>query len=113
MTKVKDGTPLKVETASHTDARGRLITVRKLNALNFYNLTKALGHFSSNAATMDMAMIVATVSAINTTKFPVPATEQDIKLLIQELDFDGIAAAGEALKKLAPDPEAEKEVAKN
>jgi hypothetical protein len=102
-----------IDTAHHTDARGRVITVSRLNALQFYRLTKAMGATANNPAAMDLAMIVAAVRKINATDMAIPASELEVEFLIQELDFDGIAAAGEALKKLSADPEKQKEIAKN
>ena len=102
--------------ASATDARGRLIAVSPLDALQYYNLIKVLGQTAQNKAALDLAMMAATVRAIDTTKFGPPSSEKDIQFVIQTLDFDGIAAAGEALKTLTPseeDQEAEIEAAKN
>lgn len=101
------------ESASHVDARGRRITVSSLNALQIYRLTKVLGPFSSNAATMDMATLACTVRKIDATDIAFPATEREVEFLIQQLDFDGITAAGEALRKLNLDEEAALEAAKN
>lgn len=91
------------DTAMHTDARGRVITVKRLNALQFYRLTKAMGQAASNEASMDLAILASSVTRINATNFAPPATERDVEYLIQQLDFDGIAAAGEALKTLSED----------
>lgn len=103
--------------ASHTDARGRLIAVAPLDALQYYNLIKALGPTAQNNAALDLAMMAATVRAIDTTKFPLPSSEKDVQFVIQQLDFDGIAAAGEALESLnansAEEQDAEREAAKN
>lgn len=100
-------------TASHMDGRGRLITVKRLDALQFYRLTKAMGEVSSTEAAMDMAMLACAVSKIDATPVAFPNTEREVEFLIQQLNFDGIAAAGEALKKLSTDKAAEAEVAKN
>ena len=56
-----------------TDKRGRVIIVRKLNALQFYNLTKAMGA-SANPATTDLAVIASSVMRIDTTDFAPPRT---------------------------------------
>jgi hypothetical protein len=116
MENVSDETPSKSLTAtvsaSHLDARNRLITVRRLNALQFYRLTKALGATASNPAAMDLAMVACTVFKIDATPIALPANEREVEFLIQQLDFDGIAAAGEALKKLSGD-ELESDAAKN
>jgi hypothetical protein len=42
-----------------------------------------------------------------------PASEKDVEFLMQQLDFDGISAAGEALKQLSRDPQEDEEAAKN
>jgi hypothetical protein len=107
MEKAPHETPSQVvgskETASHTDARGRLITVNRLNALQFYRLTKAMGVNANNPATMDLAVIASSVKKIDATDIAMPSTEREVEFLIQQLDFDGIAAAGEALKNLSAD----------
>lgn len=101
------------DTASFTDTKGRLITVRRLNALQVYRLTKALGASASNPATADMATLACTVCRINTQDIAFPLTEKDVEYLIQQLDFEGIAAAAEALKLLNENDLAEIEAAKN
>jgi hypothetical protein len=83
-----------------TDARGRLIAVHKLNLLQFYNLTRAMGDAASNATLMDMAITAAAVRRIDTTDFPLPNTEADVRVMMKVLDFEGLAAAGEGLRRL-------------
>jgi hypothetical protein len=95
-----------------TDDRGRVIAVQKLNLLNFYFLTRAMGDSSSNASLMDMAITAASVRGINEKKFAMPNTETDVRLLLQMLDFDGLKAAGEGLRKLHSKTD-EAEAAKN
>lgn len=102
------------ETARAMDKRGRLITVKRLNALQYYRLSKALGASgATNPTTMDLATLVCAVSKIDAEDIAFPATERDIEFLIQRLDFDGIAAVGEALKTLNSDPDTEVDSAKN
>jgi hypothetical protein len=119
MSKVKSETPTETiaqiaDSASHLDAKGRLITVNRLNALQFYRLTKVMGANSANAATMDLAIIASSVKKIDATLVSMPASEREVEFLIQQLDFDGIAAAGEALKKLSGDAgDSEIDIAKN
>lgn len=122
MSKVKDVptetlAAMAQKTYAETDARGRRIVVSQLNALQYYNLIKAMGSAAENAAALDFAMIAATVRSIDTVKFAVPTSERDVQFIIQQLDFDGIAAAGTALKNLgmtaADDSKAEVAAAKN
>lgn len=103
------------ETASATDAKGRIITVGHLNALQYYRLTKALGATANNPASMDLAVIVASVRKIDQLDVAIPATEREVEFLMQQLDFDGLSAAGEALKQLGEkaQPQDQEEVAKN
>ena len=86
--------------ATVTDARGRVIAVRRLNALQYYSLTKAMGADASNAATMDLAMIASSVCRIDVLDIAAPSKEADVRVLIQMLDFDGLAAASQALTQL-------------
>lgn len=86
-------------TAFAMDGKGRRIEVQALNALEFYDLAKVLGTTTSEVAE-SMAATVATVRKIDTTPYALPATESEVRFLIQTLDFDGIAAAGIALSKL-------------
>jgi hypothetical protein len=101
------------DTASHSDAKGRVISVKRLNALQFYRLTKVMGASSSNAAAMDMAMIASSVRKIDATPVAMPTTEREVEFLIQQLDFDGIAGAAEALGKLVAKDDEAIEAAKN
>ena len=102
-----------VDSASHLDARGRLITVNRLSALQFYRLTKVMGAASSNVASMDLAAIASAVKKIDAAPVAFPSNEREVEFLIQQLDFDGLAAAGEALGKLNEQEAAGVEAAKN
>ena len=96
-----------------TDARGRVIAVHKLSLLNYYLLTRAMGEAASNAALMDMVVTVAAVRRIDTTDFAMPSTEADVRFLMQQLDFDGLKAAGEGLRQLHAKADDGTEAAKN
>src|SRR5579859_4435481 len=89
------------ETAQAIDTKGRVITVKRLNALDYYRITKILGE--ATQATIDMASLACAVRKIDITDYAFPTTERELEFLIQQLDFDGFAAVGEALKKLIPD----------
>ncbi len=105
-----------VETQFAIDLKGRRIEVRQLNALQVYRLTKVLGSTASNPAAADMATLACTVVKIDAKDIALPATEREVEFLIQQLGFEGLGAAAEALKKFAPDDESEEaelEAAKN
>jgi hypothetical protein len=101
------------ETATAQDSKGRAITVHRLNALLYYRLTKAMGATASNAATMELAVIAASVKAIDDDEIMPPATEREVEHLMQRLDFHGLNAAGEALKQLGEKDGDSTEAAKN
>ena len=92
-------------TASRRDARGRLITVKKLSLLDFYRLSKLLGPHSNTVVAMDLASIAAAVQEIDGDRVFFPKGERELDHLMQRLDFDGLTAVAEALKSLAPKEE--------
>jgi hypothetical protein len=101
------------ETASATDTRGRVITVHRLNALAYYRLTKTMGATASNPASMDLAVIASSVKAIDDEDILSPVSELQVEHLMQRLDFDGLSAAGEALRQLNAREDDGTEAAKN
>jgi hypothetical protein len=121
MSKAKAGpeTPTEVlakaaETQSETDARGRVITVRQMNALQQYRFFKALGaSTSANPTASELAMLACMVVKIDAQDVAMPATEREVEFLIQQLDHDGLIAAAGALKKFNADIDAERDTAKN
>jgi hypothetical protein len=96
-----------------TDARGRVIAVRKLTALNYYMLAKAMGDSASNATLMDLAITASAVSRIDVTDLSFPRSEKDVEFAMQLLDFDGIRAAGDGLRQLSEKVSDGAEAAKN
>ncbi|MGH6683827.1 MAG: hypothetical protein ACRECA_07890 [Pseudolabrys sp.] len=96
-----------------TDARGRVIAVRKLTALNYFHLTKVMGDSAGNTMLMDLAITAAAVCRVNTTDLAFPRKEEDVEFVMQLLDFDGIKAAGDGLRQLSTKMEDEAEAAKN
>jgi hypothetical protein len=96
-----------------SDDRGRVLVIRKMNLLGYYMLSKAMGESANNPALMDLATTAASVKRINTTDFAMPSTESDVRLLMQELDFDGLRAAGEGLRQLHTKADDGTEAAKN
>lgn len=99
--------------ATVQSANGRIIVVERIGALAYYRLTKALGASASNPATADLAMLAASVVKIDEHFIPRAFKEGDIECTIQMLDFQGLAAVGEALKRLGEQAKDGIEVAKN
>ena len=84
-----------------TDAQGRRLTLRRLTALDKLRLFKAAGpQLAQNQPWLGMALLAASVTAIDDIPMPPPATEAQIEALVSRLGDDGIDAVAKAL---APD----------
>lgn len=88
-----------------TDAAGRRLALRRLTALDKLRLYKAAGPaLAQNAPWMGVALLAASVAAIDGIPVPAPATEAQVEALVARLGEDGLAAVAEALD--APGAEA-------
>jgi hypothetical protein len=88
---------------SVTDAQGRLLQLRRLTALDKLRLFKAAGPvLSLNRSWLGMAVLAASVTAIDDVPVPAPGNEQQIEALVARLGDAGIAAVGEALAEMQP-----------
>ena len=86
-----------------TDAQGRRLQLRKLTALDKLRLFKAAGPaLSQNTSWLGMAVLAASVLAIDDVPVPTPASEQQIEALVGRLGDAGIAAIGAALAEEQP-----------
>ncbi len=80
------------------DTEGRLLEVRRMNALDRLRLFKAVGPtLAQNAPYLGMAMLASSVVSMDGIPVPVPATELQIEALIARLGDPGISAAADAL----------------
>ncbi len=80
------------------DAEGRELTLRRMTALDRLRLFKAIGPvLAQNNPYLGMAMLAASVSAIDTVPVPAPVTEGQIEALVARLGDHGIAAVSAAL----------------
>ena len=96
-------------TTTVTDADGRRITVRRLNALGKLRLFKAAGPtLSHNQYWLGMATLACSVHALDDVPIPMPSNEHQIESLVSRLGDTGIAAIAAALN---PDVPAEEEKA--
>lgn len=83
---------------STTDAAGRTLSVRRLDALDRLRLFKTLGpSLSLNTAYLGMALIAVAVASIDGVPIPPPVTEEQLESLVRRLGDDGIAAVADAL----------------
>jgi hypothetical protein len=80
------------------DADGRQFSVRQMGALDRLRLFKALGYeLAQNPPYLGMAMLAASVVAIDGIPVPSPVTEPQLESLVQRLGDVGIAAVACAL----------------
>lgn len=85
------------------DANGRELVLRRMTALDRLRLFKAVGPLlSQNNLYLGMAMLAASVTAIDTVPLPPPVTEAQIESLVFRLGDAGIAAVAAALAADAP-----------
>lgn len=82
-----------------TDARGRVLTLKKPGVLAQLRLVKALGDTAANDTYRLMVLPVLYVSMIDGDVVPPPSSELEVEALFQQLDDDGLRAIGEAVKK--------------
>ena len=80
------------------DADGRELVLRRMTSLDRLRLFKALGPLlSQNNAYLGMAMLAASVVAIDTIPVPAPVTEGQLEALVGRLGNAGIEAVASAL----------------
>jgi hypothetical protein len=90
-----------------TDTQGRRLQLRRLTALDKLRLFKAAGPaLAQNQSWLGMAVLAASVTAIDDVPVPVPTNEQQVEALVGRLGDAGIAAVGAALAE-TPAPPAE------
>jgi len=83
-----------------TDSLGRRLALRRLTALDKLRLFKAAGPaLAHNQPWLGMAVLAASVAAIDDVPIPQPATEQQVEALVGRLGDVGIAAVGAALSE--------------
>jgi hypothetical protein len=95
------------------DSLGRRIGVRRLTALDMFELTILLAENSGNAAAIMQAMTASSVVSIDGDVVYRPANVLQLKARIQRLDFEGYQAAIAAVGRLNPDETASKDAIKN
>lgn len=85
------------------DAQGRRLTLRRLTALDKLRLFKAAGaQLAQNHPWLGMALVAASVTAIDDIPVPPPANEAQIEALVSRLGDAGIAAVAQALLPETP-----------
>lgn len=81
-----------------TDEAGRRLALRRLSALDKLRLYKAAGPvLAQNAPWLGVALLAASVTAIDDIPVPPPANEAQIEALVARLGEHGLAAVADAL----------------
>ncbi len=87
-----------------TDADGRRLALRRLNALDKLRLFKAAGpELTLNQHWLGMAFLASSVIGIDDVPVPPPMNEQQIEAMVARLGDVGIEAVARALQP-EPDP---------
>lgn len=88
-----------------TDADGRTLLLRRMNALDRLRLFKAAGPvLSQNQYWLGMASLACSVVAIDGVPIPAPTNEQQIEGVVLRLGDAGIAAVAAAMQSQAEAP---------
>lgn len=94
-----------LEMCEVTDGQGRRIAVRRLTALDKLRLFKAAGPaLAQNQPWLGMAVLAASVVAIDDVPVPSPTTEAQVEALVSRLGDHGIAAVAGAFATVAAAP---------
>lgn len=81
-----------------TDAKGRVLGLRRLSVLDRLRLFEAAGaELARNDRWLGLAVLAASVSAIDGVPVPLPATKAAIEAAVSRLDEAGLAAVAAAL----------------
>jgi|GEM_PF-1318410 hypothetical protein len=79
------------------DELGRLLTVRRLTALDTLRLFKAAGpELAQNQAWLGIASLALSVIAVDDIPIPLPVNETQIESIVSRLGEEGLDAAADA-----------------
>lgn len=92
-----DNPAIDKKSAVVTDSIGRTIKLRKISPLMRYDLYKLVGaEHINNAGVMGNAVLAFSITEIDGAPVFPPATEAELRHIIQRLDEEGMAAADKA-----------------
>ncbi|MBN8904443.1 MAG: hypothetical protein BGO51_02115 [Rhodospirillales bacterium 69-11] len=82
------------------DGQGRTLSLRRLTVLDRLRLFKAAGPvLAENAPWFGMAVLAASVEAIDGVPVPLPSSEAQIEAAVVRLGEEGLSAVAEALEQ--------------
>jgi hypothetical protein len=101
-----------------TDAQGRRLVIKELDALAQFDLFEACGAQSNNDRYLGMAMLAASVFMIDNDPVPFPKNRIQLRNLVGKLGSDAIRAIADAMKPPEEDDDTvvikkDAEIAKN
>lgn len=98
-----------------TDAKGRVITLKKPGVLAQFRLIEALGETAKNEVYMGMVLPLIFIAAIDGDAVLTPTRKSEVEALIQRLDEPGITAVVSGVQEHfgQSNPEADKAALKN
>ena len=89
------------------DAEGRVLSLRRLSALDKLRLFKAAGPvLAHNQPWLGLAILAASVTAIDGVPVPLPSTEAHVEAMVARLGDHGLSAIAACLKPADPTPDA-------
>jgi hypothetical protein len=96
------------------DARGRSLEVRRLSRRETMRLMRQWGTASNVETWLGNSLVASCVRAIDGVPVPVPATPDQVEILVDKLADAGLRAVADWLSEQQPeDTQAVKEAAKN
>lgn len=96
-----------------TDAKGRVLTVKTLSALDKLRVFKACGADFGNQMYLGYAMLASAVTEIDGVPLPAASNERQLEHAVQTLGDAGLDAVADALQATADDAAAQVNTAKN
>lgn len=85
------------ENPTVTDRNGRVLTLKRPNALAQYKLVDALGASAENRVYLGMCIPLMYLTAIDDDQVFQPNTKREVEALIQRLDEVGLQALNEGI----------------
>jgi hypothetical protein len=86
-----------------TDSKGRVLKLRKLDALTKFKVIKAMGAVdANNPPALGMGMLAASVAEVDGIPQVIPGNPKAFESAIALLGDEGIEAAGKGLSEMMP-----------
>lgn len=94
------------------DSKGRILTLRKPNILDTYDLMSALGDDAKSQACMQMAMKVLYVAKIDDVLIQSPKSYAEFRATLQRIGSEGIVALMDFMTSFEETPSEKEQIEK-